>query len=91
MDNEKMGIFIREKRKDKNLNQKQLAALMQVSPATVCKWEKGINIPDISNLDKLADLLQVPMQEILNGGVKEAPSADLPRQQTADTAPSALI
>ncbi len=62
-----MGNFIQTERKKRHLNQKQLAELIHVSTTTVCKWEKGVNIPDIANLEKLAELFQVSIQEILNG------------------------
>lgn len=67
MNTEKMGAFIREKRKKKQLSQKQLADMVQVSTATVCKWEKGVNSPDIGNMEKLAEIFQVSIQEILAG------------------------
>lgn len=72
-----MGSFIREERKKQQLNQKQLAEALQVSTTTVCKWEKGVNVPDISNLEKLAAIFHVSIQEILNG---DAP-ADIEKEQ----------
>lgn len=77
MDTIKMGSFIREERKKQQLNQKQLAEALQVSTTTVCKWEKGVNVPDISNLEKLAAIFHVSIQEILNG---DAP-ADVEKEQ----------
>lgn len=63
-----MGIFILKERKKRQLSQKQLAELIHVTTTTVCKWEKGVNTPDIANLEKLAELFHVSIQDILCGG-----------------------
>lgn len=73
MDAVKTGIFIQEQRKKKQLSQKQLSEYMFVSPTTVCKWEKGIHTPDISNLEHLADLFQISVQELIDGEIAAAP------------------
>jgi len=39
---EKVGDFIRKKRKDKNLTQKELAKELGVSDKAISKWERGI-------------------------------------------------
>ena len=36
------GGFLRQKRREKNLTQKELSKLLFVSESTVSKWEKGI-------------------------------------------------
>ena len=41
-----LGSLIRLKRKEKGLNQKNLADLLHVSAAAVNKWENGKNSPD---------------------------------------------
>ena len=41
MDTIKIGKFIRECRKNKNLTQKQLADKLFVEPKTISKWETG--------------------------------------------------
>ena len=77
MDAVKTGIFIQEQRKKKQLSQKQLSEYMFVSPTTVCKWEKGIHTPDISNLQHLADLFQISVQELIDGEIAAAPVAEI--------------
>lgn len=76
MDVIKTGIFIQEQRKMKQLSQKQLAEYLHVSPTTVCKWEKGVHIPDIANLELLADLFQVSVQELIEGEAATAPAVE---------------
>ena len=41
MEQTKIGNFIAQKRKEKNLTQSQLAAKLGVSDKTVSKWECG--------------------------------------------------
>ena len=57
-------------RKEKGLTQEDLANAMGVSPQAVSKWENDQTCPDISALPKLAQLLEVSVDELLSG--KEA-------------------
>lgn len=56
---------IRKYRKLKNLTQAQLADFLCVTAQNVSKWEKGISLPDISNLWKLANIFSVSLEELL--------------------------
>ena len=67
MDQQKVGSFLRELRKEKNLTQEQLAEVLNVSGRTVSRWETGSNMPDISLLVELADFYDVSIPEIMNG------------------------
>ena len=51
MDNQKLGIFITELRKEKGLTQAQLAQKLNVTDKAVSKWERGVGFPDISLLE----------------------------------------
>ena len=64
---EKVGDFIRKKRKDKNLTQKELAKELGVSDKAISKWERGICCPDISLLKELSSILGVSVNELLAG------------------------
>ena len=55
MDTVKIGNFLRELRKEKNLTQEQLAEVFSVSNRTVSRWETGSNMPDISLLLEMAE------------------------------------
>lgn len=57
MDNQKLGIFITELRKEKGLTQAQLAQKLNVTDKAVSKWERGVGFPDIKLLEPLADVL----------------------------------
>ena len=76
MDTVKIGAFLRELRKEKELTQEQLADVFNVSARTVSRWETGSNMPDISILVEIADYYQLDIREILNGEKNAALPAD---------------
>ena len=55
MDQKKIGLFLKELRKEKTLTQRQLAEQLNVSDRTVSRRETGTNLPDLSILVELAD------------------------------------
>lgn len=67
MNYKKIGEYIANKRKEKNLTQQELADKMHVSVKAISKWECGKGIPEISNLQILAKNLDVTIIDILNG------------------------
>ena len=73
MDLQKIGTFLKELRKEKELTQEQLAETLNVSRRTVSRWETGNNMPDLDLLIEMADLYQVELRELLNGERKNEP------------------
>ncbi len=67
MDMIKIGEFLKQLRKEKNLTQEQFAEILHVSGRTVSRWETGRNMPDISILIQIAEFYSIQMEEILNG------------------------
>ena len=67
MDNKTTGAFISARRKELQLNQKQLAEKLDVTDKAVSKWETGRSAPDIALLEPLARELGVSVVEILQG------------------------
>ena len=67
MDQIKIGIFLKELRKEKGLTQEQLAEVLNVSNRTVSRWETGSNMPDISMLVEIAVFYDVSIPEIVQG------------------------
>lgn len=61
------GAAIRRLREQKNLTQAELAALVDVSPKTVSKWETARGLPDVSLLDAIAAALDVSVLELMSG------------------------
>jgi len=72
-----MALFaerLRLLRQARNITQTRLAELVGVSARVYNRWEKGINVPHFEAIVKLADILQVSLDEL--AGRKE-PSQDL--------------
>lgn len=67
MNQEKIGKFIASLRKEKNLTQEQLASKLNISKNAVSKWERGICLMDMSLLKPLSEILDVSINEIING------------------------
>lgn len=67
MNYDKIGNFILEQRKAKKLTQAKLAEKLFVSEKTISKWENGNGIPDTNTLPKLCEILEVSINELLNG------------------------
>ena len=67
MDYNKIGSFIAQERKLKKLTQSKLAEKLFVSEKTISKWEKGKGLPDTNLLPKLCEILEVSLNELLNG------------------------
>ena len=66
MDLEKVGNFIRDKRKAKNLTQLELAEKIFVSEKTISKWETGKGFPDTSLIVPLCEILEISANELLS-------------------------
>ena len=67
MDYNRIGQFIMNERKSKNLTQAKLAEKLFVSEKTISKWENGNGIPDTSSLPKLCEIFGVSLNELLSG------------------------
>lgn len=65
MDAKILGSFILMLRKEKSMTQSQLAEKIHVTDKAISKWERGIGIPDISNIEALAEALDVTVAEII--------------------------
>lgn len=67
MNQERIGKFISEIRKEKNMTQEQLAEKMGVTDKSISRWENGKTMPDLSMITILAEELNVEVSELLNG------------------------
>lgn len=70
MDLKKFGDFIKELRKEKGLNQEELAEELLVHRTTVVKWEQGKALPLNDTLVMLSKYFNVTVDELLAGGRK---------------------
>lgn len=67
MNQEKIGKFIAEQRKIKQLTQEQLAEKLNITKNAVSKWERGLGLMDMSLLKPLSEILGVSINELLAG------------------------
>ena len=67
MDQIKIGKFIAECRKQKNLSQLQLAERLGITDKAISKCERGISKPNTSIMLELCEILVISVNELLNG------------------------
>ena len=67
MDPIRIGAFLKELRKEKNLTQEALAGKFGVTQRSVSRWENGTTMPDISLIIELADFYDVDIRDLLRG------------------------
>lgn len=67
MNQVKIGNFIKDLRKEKNLTQEQLAEKFNVTRRTVSRWETGSNMPDLDVLIEISEYYDVDLRELLDG------------------------
>lgn len=59
------GELLTELRQDHNMTQKDLADILFVSVSTISNYEKGVHLPDIIKVSKLADFFHVTTDYLL--------------------------
>lgn len=67
MNQEKIGKFIAECRKKKNMTQQELAEKLGVSDRSVGNWENGRNMPDLSLFKTLCNELNISLNDLMSG------------------------
>ncbi len=67
MDQQKIGRFIAQMRKEKSLTQRGLADTLCISDKTVSKWENGKGMPEVSLMMPLCEALDITANELLSG------------------------
>ena len=66
MANISMGEIISTLRKEKGMTQKELADILNITDKAVSKWERDIACPDTQTIPKLAKLLGISVEELMN-------------------------
>ena len=67
IDRVKIGEFLRDLRKEKDMTQEELAERFGVSSRSVSRWENGITMPELGILVELADFYEVDIKELIDG------------------------
>ncbi len=76
MDQEKIGKFIAELRKERKMTQQELADLLFVDRTTVSKWEVGSNSVSFDDLMKIANIFGITLSEMMIGEKKSEENVD---------------
>ncbi len=66
-----LGDNIKMLRKSKGFTQEELAIRLNIVRQTVSKWEKGFSVPDAEALQKLADVLEVDVKQLLGADIED--------------------
>lgn len=77
MDNTKTGQLIATIRKSKSMTQQDIADKLNITSKAVSKWERGLSFPDVGILEKLADILDITVMDLLNGDIHAAEIIDV--------------
>ena len=64
-------------RKNKGLTQEELANRLNVVRQTVSKWEKGLSVPDAEMLQKIADVLESDVSQLLGAPIQQNENTDV--------------
>lgn len=75
-----IGEVIKCKRQKRNITQAELAALLNVTPQAVSRWEMGISYPDIVMIPKISEALWVTADELL--GIKPSSAGQESKEKT---------
>ncbi len=67
MNEVKVGQFIADCRKQKNMTQVELAKRLNITNRAISKWETGKNLPDASIMLELCEILGISANDLLSG------------------------
>ena len=67
MNQQKIGNFILELRKERNMTQQELADKIGVTDKAISKWENGRGMPDLSLMKPLCTALGITINDLLSG------------------------
>ena len=62
-DKKSFGLYIKQKRIEKNYSQKDLSEMLYVSEGAVSKWERGVSYPDITLISDICRVLDISEHE----------------------------
>lgn len=72
---------IKSLRRNKGLTQDELASRLNVVRQTVSKWEKGLSVPDAEMLQKIAEVFDTDVSQLLGASIKQNENVDIIAEQ----------
>ena len=82
MDQQKIGTFIAQRRKELGMTQTQLAEKLNITNRAVSKWETGKALPDASIMLALCAALRITVNDLLTGEVVSMDHYDQKMEET---------
>ncbi len=67
MDAKIFGNYIAARRKELGMTQANMAEKIHVTDKAVSRWERGVGLPDIDNLEAIAKALDVSLVSLMRG------------------------
>lgn len=86
MDMKKIGVFLRELRKEQGLTQEELGEKLGVTNKTISRWETGVYLPPVECLKLLSEEYGLTINELLCGQRLEEQSYQSAAEQTIASA-----
>lgn len=72
---------IKALRKTKGITQDELAIRLNVVRQTVSKWEKGLSVPDAEMLQRIAEVFEVNVSQLLGAPINQNENIDVIAEQ----------
>ncbi len=69
MDQIKIGKFISNRRKEKNITQSALAEMLGITDRAISKWENGVCLPDVGTMPELCKILDITINDLFSGEI----------------------
>lgn len=69
MDQIKIGRFIKQRRKEKNITQSELAEMLNITDRAISKWENGNCLPDSGIINELCKILDITINDLFSGEI----------------------
>lgn len=82
MDKQKTGELIKNARIKKGYTQVELGDLLGVTNKAISRWEKGDSFPNIGVIEELSRILEIRIQDIVIGEIKEQNTRTVKQQVT---------
>lgn len=86
MDMKKIGVFLKELRKEQGLTQEELGEKLGVTNKTISRWETGVYLPPVECLKLLSEEYGLTINELLCGQRLEEQSYQSAAEQTIASA-----
>ena len=67
MNQQKIGKFISQRRKEKHLTQTELSEKLGITDRAISKWENGVCLPDAGTMPELCEILDITINDLFSG------------------------